>query len=215
MSGPPAQDGIHLSRRALAACAAAAVVVIAGVAYGAVALTSHGGGNSGTNGTVNSKTHNLVRPTDAPTQSIPAPSPSSTLDSCLFGTWKQTLEQFPNTINGNPVTMSGGYGMTWSFSPNGAATVQYGSGTTWTATVNGNRWSQVDIGSATFDYTTQDGMLLYSDVNAHGTQTLYNNGSYNNGGPLTLNTEPDRYTCSGNSLEVFAPNGDTEILTRE
>jgi molecular chaperone DnaK len=198
--------------RVLAAVVAAAVVLIAGVTYGAVALTSHGG-----NLAASGRTHNNARLT-APGSSAPSspgPNPSSSLDSCLLGTWKQTLEQIPDTINGDPVAMSGGYGMIEIFSPDGAATVEYGGGTTYTATVNGNLWSQVVTGTATYDYTIQDGMLLSSDVNAHGTNNLYENGSYNNGGPLSLNTEPARFTCSGDSLQIFSPNGDSEDLTRQ
>ena len=28
-------------------------------------------------------------------------------------------------------------------------------------------------------------------------------------------TEPDRYTCSGNSLQIYAPSGGSIVLTRE
>ena len=215
--GSPHPGWRRLSPRALAACVAAAVVLIGAAAYGAVALTSHGGRNPAASGIVNGQTRNVARPTAGPSSRAsgsPAPSPSSTLDSCLVGTWKQALEQIPDTINGNPVDLSGGYGMIESFASDGIATVQY-SGTTYTVKVNGNLWSEVITGSATYDYTTQDGMLLSSDVNTHGTQDLYENGSYNNGGPLSLNTQPARYTCSGNSLQLFSPNGDSEDLTRE
>jgi hypothetical protein len=74
---------------------------------------------------------------------------------------------------------------------------------------------QVDTGRATEYYQTPDGTLLTSDVTAHGTQTLYENGSYSNGGPLTLNTDPDRYTCSGSSPQISAPDGASVDLTRD
>jgi hypothetical protein len=182
-----------------------------------VTLAGHGGSNPAHNGAVSGKAH-LAGPKARPSSSAlasPTPSPSSTLDSCLFGTWRQTLEQIPDTINGNPVTLSGGFGVIQTFSPSGVNTIQYGNGATYTVHVNGNLWSEVVTGSATANYTIQDGMLLISDVIAHGTQALYENGSYNNGGPLTLNTEPDRYTCSGNSLQFFEPSGGSVVLTRE
>jgi hypothetical protein len=208
---PPAdsQPGKRITPRMLAALMAATAVLSAGLTYGAVALTGHGGGKPQANGGTSGKTHNVSRP------SSPAATASSGLDSCLFGTWRQTLEQIPDTINGDPITLSGGYGMIETFSPSGVATMQYGGGITYTATLNGNVWSEVINGSATYDYTTQDGMLLSSNVIANGTQALDENGSYDNGGPLTLNTEPARYTCSGNTLKIFSPNGDNENLTRE
>jgi len=43
---------------------------------------------------------------------------------------------------------------------------------------------------------------------------LYEPFSYNNGGPLSPNTQPARYTCSGNSLRLYSPNGTSSVLTR-
>lgn len=169
----------------LAACVTAAVLLIAAAAFGAGTLTGRSFGNSAASGP-HPQTRNVASPSAAArsrAHGSPKPSPSSALDWCLFGTWKQTLEQI------------------------GASTIQYGSGATYTARVNGNLWSEVVTGSGTYNYTTQNGMMLFSDVITHGTQALYENGSYNNGGPLTLSTQPERYTCSASSLVVFEPNG--------
>jgi protein kinase-like protein len=215
---PPRRGWRRLSGRALAACVAAVVVLISAAAYGAVALTSHAGRTPAANGTVNGRARNVARPTGGPSSPAPGsptPSPTSTLDSCLFGTWKQTLEQIPDTINGNPVTLSGGSGVIQTFLRDGVSTVEYGKGGTYTVRVNGNLWSEVVTGSGTENYATQDGMLLVTDVIAHGTQALYENGSYNNGGPLTLSTQPERYTCSAASLVEFELNGGSVDLTRQ
>jgi hypothetical protein len=57
-------------------------------------------------------------------------------------------------------------------------------------------------------------VLLSSDVSGNGTQTVLENGAYNTSAPLTLNTQPDRYTCSGNSLKLYAPTGGSVVMVR-
>jgi hypothetical protein len=215
--GQPRPGGRRISRWAVAASVAATAVLVGLAGYGVVALVSNRGHTS--NNHVAGGGHGPSRrpsPTAAPSKKpspSPTPSPSSTLDQCLIGTWRQTLEQFPDTLDGVPVTFSGGAGVIQVFSPAGVNTLQY-SNATYTAQENGNTWSQVDNGTATVNYTTQDGMLLSSDLVQSGTWTLYEDGSYSNSGPLTENIAPDRYTCSGNSLQLFAPNGDSIDLTR-
>jgi serine/threonine protein kinase len=203
----PSGPGRGFSRGAVIAVSAAAAVLVGLAAYGLVALAGHRG--SSHNHLASGPSH---RPRPTPSAS-PKPSPSSTLDQCLFGTWRQTLEQFPDTLDNVPVTFSGGAGVTQIFSAAGVNTLQY-SNATYTTHENGNTWTQVDNGTATVNYATQDGMLLSSDLVQSGTSTLYENGSYSNSGPLSENIEPDRYLCSGNSLSLYAPNGDSIDLTR-
>jgi serine/threonine kinase PknH len=209
---PPRSGGRRMSPWAVAASAAAAAVLVGLAGYGVVALVSNRGHTSNNHVAGGHGPSRSPSPTAAASKK-PSPSPSSTLDQCLIGTWRQTLEQFPDTLDGVPVTFSGGAGVIQVFSPAGVNTLQY-SNATYTAQENGNTWSQVDNGTATVNYTTQDGMLLSSDLVQSGTWTLYENGSYSNGGPLSENIAPDRYTCSGNSLQLFAPNGDSIDLTR-
>ena len=144
----------------------------------------------------------------------PSPSPSSTLDPCLFGTWIGTADDVPGTIDNQPVMYTSHGGPTQIFRPDGINVLEFGPSSTDTVRFNGNTWTEVYNGRATAHYETVDGELLVSDVSAHGTQTLLENGSYNNGGPLTLNTQPDRYTCSGNTLTLFVPDGGSEVLKR-
>jgi len=204
----PGGPGRGISRGALIAVIAVAAVLVGLAAYGVVGLAGDRSNNSH-NHLATGPSH---RPRPTPSAS-PKPSPSSTLDQCLFGTWRQTLEQFPDTLDNVPVTFSGGAGVTQIFSAAGVNTLQY-SNATYTAHENGNTWTQVDNGTATVNYATQDGMLLSSDLVQSGTWTLYENGSYSNSGPLSENIEPDRYLCSGNSLSLYAPNGDSIDLTR-
>jgi hypothetical protein len=207
--GGPARPGWHgFSRWTLIAAGTAVAVLVGLAAYGVMALVSNGR----TNHISLPRPSHSTSPTAAASKG-PTPSPSPTLDSCLFGTWKQTLEQFPGTINGNTVTYSGGSGVIQTFTSAGVNTLTYNNAT-YTAQEGGNTWTEVENGTATVDYTTQDGMLLSSDLVQSGSWTVYEDGSVNNSGPLSENIEPDSYTCSGNSLRLFATNGDSIDLTR-
>lgn len=64
-------------------------------------------------------------------------------------------------------------------------------------------------------WVTQDGQLLVSHVVTDGTYELFENSSFHSSGALNLNAEPDRYTCSGNTLQLFAPNGSSVVLARQ
>ena len=68
--------------------------------------------------------------------------------------------------------------------PDGTMEQPDGTSTTYTAVVNGNTWTNVVTGSATMHYEDSDGMVLISDISAHGTSTLRENGAYNNSTPL-------------------------------
>ncbi len=209
--GGPARG---FSRHAAIAAIAAAVVLVGLAAYGVVALTNRGHTSHNITDPGQHGPSHRPRPTPkASASASPKPSPSSTLDQCLIGTWRQTLEQLPDTLDGIPVTLSGGSGVIQVFTAAGVNTLQY-SNATYTAQENGNSWTQVENGTATVNYTTQDGMLLSSDLVQSGTWTLYENGAFSNSGPLAENIEPDRYVCSGNSLQLFATNGDSIDLTR-
>lgn len=68
--------------------------------------------------------------------------------------------------------------------------------------------------SASAHYVIQNGLVLISDITKHGSSRLLENGSYNNGGPLTLVTAPYRYSCAGNTLRetrsrAVGPHGST------
>jgi serine/threonine kinase PknH len=136
----------------------------------------------------------------------PSPSPTSLLDSCLVGTWNMVVVDQDNTFNGVFVQFSGA-GERVTIRPDGSAVADWSPSETLRATVNGVPWTDVIEGQATMNAETQNGFLLLSDVTATGTWTLYDNGAYNNSGPLSLEPGPIRYTCSGNTLREYPDDG--------
>jgi Protein kinase domain len=217
--GPPHRGRRWLSRTTVIASVAAAVLLAALAGYGVLALASAGDGHAGSHNAAAGGGQGLAasgtrRGTSLKAAPSASPSPSSTLDPCLAGTWKETVEDIPGTVDGQAVTYVGGPGVTQIFTSGGINIVDYGNGAHYTVDVNGNMWTQITKGRATIHYETQDGMLLSSGISQHGSQTVLENGAYNNSAPLTMDTQPDRYTCSGNSLVIFVPNGGSIEMTR-
>ncbi len=182
----------------------AAVIVAAVSGAGLVALHNAAGSHGGPG---RATAPPLARPAGA------SPGPSATLDSCLLGTWTGISEDVTNTIDNEPVQFTGP-GPVLTFGPDGSATTDYGQGTEFTANVGGDDWTETVQGSATMHYEIQDGMLLTSDVSAQGSYTLAVNGSYDSGGPLSIDPAPASYTCSGDSLQEHSASGDSMELTR-
>jgi hypothetical protein len=140
-----------------------------------------------------------------------SPSPTTALDSCLVGNWKASAVDLLNTINGAPVQFTGG-GTRLTVRPDGSAVSDW-PGVVLTATVNGDSWTDVLRGTATMHLETYGGSMLVSGVtpSKNAEWTLYDNGVYNNSGPLTVEPGPTRYTCAGNSLREFPDNGSLEL----
>lgn len=146
----------------------------------------------------------------------PGPSPSATGAACLIGTWKGVTETIINQINGNSVQFTGS-GTTEVFRPNGTIVITYspgGDSTVASANVSGVEWTMTITGQATADWTAQNGALLLSDISADGTETLLDDGVYNNSGPLSIEPGPWQYTCSGDTLREFFADG-SSVDTRE
>ncbi|HET7012407.1 MAG TPA: hypothetical protein VFI65_00750, partial [Streptosporangiaceae bacterium] len=135
----------------------------------------------------------------------PSPSPSPDAAACVIGRWIGTSENLTGTVNNNPVIYTG-RGPTETYNADGTASIAYHD-SKYSTIVNGVRWTQVVNGRATYHYEIQNGLILFSDIKAHGTQTLLENGAYNNGGPFTIVTEPERFSCSGNTLREYPSNG--------
>jgi hypothetical protein len=55
----------------------------------------------------------------------------------------------------------------------------------------------------TSHWTAQNGQLLLSNVTAHGTETLRDDGQINVQTPLTPAGITRQYTCSGNTLREY------------
>ena len=215
--GPPAPTGTlsRLSRTSMTRAVIAVGVIGALVGAGIVLL--HNRNNQG-NGGAGSSQHSSSTSTTAlssahaaaaATTAAPTPSPSATsgLDPCLVGTWQGVSEEVTNTINNNPVQFSG-TGPNETYRADGTALADYGSsGTDFTANADGDSWVETVKGTATAQYETRDGTLFDSDIRPIGTWTLYENGAYNNGGPLSLETAPEPYTCTQSTLKFYPPNG--------
>ncbi len=213
-AGGPLGGRWRPSRTVVIAGVAAAVLLVALAGYSTLALARSRAGGSGSHPAAGGGSPGHARGTHPKAPAAASASPSSTLDSCLLGTWTQIVEDVPSTVNGDNVMYVGGAGAKQIFRPDGINISDYGNGTDYSVNVNGVTWTEITKGSATVHYETQDGTLLYSNVSAHGSQTMLDGGAYNSRGPLTLNTQPERYTCSGNSLHIFVPNGGSIELAR-
>jgi hypothetical protein len=208
-SGPSRWYRRWLSRPAVIAGMAAAVLVAALVSYTALAsgrLGNQAQRNAGAARRPNAKTR-LNATVSA------SPSPASTLDPCLFGTWIGVSESSPGTVNNQQVVYRG-RGGTQIFRPDGINVLEFGPAATETTRLQGNTWTDVFRGRATVRYETVHGQIVSYDVSVHGTSTVLENGYVNNRVPLTLNTQPDLYTCSGSTLKLFVPNGQSLVMRR-
>jgi hypothetical protein len=213
---PPPRPGWRGMSRTAVICVAAAVLIIAALAtYGVLNLTTSGGGGGPRTGADRSAA-GLSRGRHAGQHAPASPSPSpsaTTLAQCLVGTWTETGEDDPDTLNNTSVIFTGGAGAIQIFEPNGINIIEFNH-MTLTASANGNTWTEEYNGQVSVHYAVDNDTLLSSDPSAHGTQELLENGTYNNGGPLTVNTDPDTLSCSGNALHIYAPNGSAVNFTR-
>jgi hypothetical protein len=212
--GGPRRSWRDLPRGVLAGAAVAAVLLAALAGYGVFTLTGPGsspGAASGPPGLARGAGHRDRK--KAPASPSPSPSPT-TVTQCLIGTWTETSEEFSETFDGAPVTFTGGVGAIQIFETNGINIIEYHN-TTYTTHLNGNTWTEVETGRASVHYVVQNGVLLSSNLSASGNVELLENGSYNNGGPMTLNMDPDNVSCSGNTLRLYATDGASVDLTRD
>jgi len=136
------------------------------------------------------------------------------LDSCLVGTWKGVHQVVTNWARFEPAEFAGPGPASLILRPDYTGTVDFGAKEeTLTGTVNGHAWTEVVTGSDAFTYQTSNDSLLFSDVQASDMQTLYKNGIKNVTAPLTAPLT-GRYTCSGNTLRVFATGTGSTEFTR-
>jgi hypothetical protein len=217
LAGGPRRGWRDLPRGVLAGAAVAAVLLAALAGYGVFALTRPGSSPGAAAGAP--RPPRLARGAGdrarKKTPASPAPSPApTTVAQCLIGTWTETGEDDPATFNGIPVVWTGGAGVIQIFEPSGINVFEYHHAT-YTVQLNGTTWTDVENGRASVHYVLQNGVLLSSNLSASGTIELLENGAYDKSGPLTLNTDPDNVTCSGNTLHIYTPNGGSTNLTRD
>jgi hypothetical protein len=212
--GHPKDGWRDLPRTTVIAATAAALLLAVLIGYGAFTLAEPGGSRHPAAGG-GSPGPGARRANGHGAPASPSPSPSSSLDPCLFGNWTYVTEDIVSTINGASVIYTGGAGVTQSFQPDGITTLSEGDHGVYTTTYDGTGYTAINRGVATMHYQTQNGMLLLSEVSEHGTQEVTDNGVVASSGPLTMNTEPERYACSANTLRLYALNGSSVEETRD
>ena len=116
-----------------------------------------------------------------------------------------------NNVNGEPAQFVGTGPASITLRPDGTGETVWGSGAgeTLSANVGGAAWTEVVIGSASYDYQTSNGSLFFSNGHWSGTETLYVDGTKNVSIPLSPLTS-SQYTCSGDTLKAFSENGTGE-----
>jgi serine/threonine protein kinase len=220
---PPWQDRTRptgarrISPRILVA--AAAVVAAAGVGTALAVSLNSGSTSSGQvtadGAAASSVATSSVTTAKSATSPVAAPSTASSSPNpaaCLVGTWKAVDQQLISTINGQQVVFTGG-GAVSTFLPNGTITSLY-QDETFRATISGVTWTEVLEGTATGHWAVDNGDILYSNLTSSGTETLYEDGNYNNSGPLEALPGANPYQCSGNTLRESFPAGGSDQLTR-
>jgi hypothetical protein len=198
---PAAVGGTAGRRWPAAILAGTAVAVVIAIVAGLALLLDRPGGNAlggpGGGALGGPGAGGTGSPTPSPT---PSPTYPAGIDGCLLGTWRLISGLRQNTIDGNPVAFAGGAGRIVVYRADGTASVDYAKAASYTATVNGTRWEEIIKGTGQFRYHAADGRVTGSRAVAKGTWELRRNGRRNNGGILTLSTEPDQYVCKDNTL---------------
>jgi serine/threonine kinase PknH len=136
---------------------------------------------------------------------------ASAVNPCLVGTWIVTLQQVTNTINQEPTQFAGDNGWTVVIQSNGHSTETW-SNSELTAEVDGNDWEEVVNGTASYDIKTEGTQIIFSNQSVSGSYKLLENGSYNNGGQLTLEQGDATYSCSGNSFRESTSGGESAFV---
>lgn len=206
---PKARSFVPRTPAAKAVSAVAIIAVLAGLAI--VILRSTGSSN--TNNTLGSTSPTASLAAGQGGGQSGAADPTSTIDPCLIGTWTGVNEDVTNTIDNNPVQFSG-VGPNETFNADGTGSTDYGTETDFNATAEGETWLEKVSGSATGHYETRNGTLLTSNVQAHGTWTLLENGVFNNSGALSMDDSPAQYTCSGDTLRIYPPHGSVSLVRK-
>lgn len=215
--------GVYVSRTTMVRAGAAVAVVGALIGLGIAFLpgmhNTSNAGNTGSNTPPRSASSSgaaaaaVASRSSAPATSTAPASPSlaAGLDACVVGTWKGVSQMVTNNVDGEPAQFVGTGPASITLRPNGTGTTVWGSGAgeTLSANVGGAAWTEVVIGSASYDYQTSNGSLFFSNGHWSGTETLYVDGTKNVSIPLSPLTS-SQYTCSGDTLKAFSENGTGE-----
>lgn len=145
----------------------------------------------------------------------PSPEPSTSEDPlhdpCLIGTWRETSHDTDTTIDGVQVRLHS-WGAVQHFRANGTLQVRYGDrGVNARGTVNNRTYEVITTGRLDYNWQTDGGQILYSNAKATGTVIWRQSGRETGRGELRGSLDPERYTCSGNSLRQFGPTWTIEL----
>jgi hypothetical protein len=150
-----------------------------------------------------------VQPTPSASGQLSA---SSLIDPCVLGTWTETAHQEDVAVEKVGTVKFTGKGAIQHFKPDGVAMLDYGSGVSLVGSSGSTTWEYVYTGTITFHYQTSNGNILYTDTSANGTTTLKVNGKVQSSGPIEAGSlDPERYTCSGNSLREYTAHYSIEL----
>jgi hypothetical protein len=139
-------------------------------------------------------------------------SASSLIDTCVIGTWTETSHEEDVSVEKVGTVKFTGKGAIQHFKPDGVAMLDYGSGVSLVGSSGSTTWEYVYTGTITFHYQTSNGNILYTDTSANGTTTLKVNGKVESSGAIQAGSlDPERYTCSSNSLREYTAHYSIEL----
>jgi hypothetical protein len=130
-----------------------------------------------------------------------SPSPSSLIDPCLIGVWRETANVVDFTFNGVlvPMRASGAIARYW---PDGRSLDDYGAGNVSAGTAGGRRYEVVISGTMAAYVSTSNGKMFFRDLVATGTIVGRVNGRESWREPLRSATGDTSYDCRGDVLTV-------------
>ena len=202
--------GVFIPRTTMMRAAVGVVVIGAVIGLGIVFLHGTDKNNAGLGAPPHSSSASATAASgpQSPAAGAGSASPSlaAGLDPCLVGTWRGVSGSQFNDILGEPTEFNGPGPDSVTLKPNGTGSTDYGTGVTYTANVPGESLTEVVVGSDSYDYQTTGGTVVFTDIQANGTETLYLNGVADGSTALSPLTS-DQYTCSGNTLRVFQSSG--------
>jgi len=214
---PPAQPPNQVGATLPILVGGLALLLIVGVIAGAMLISSSLENDDGSGPSVASSpsaSPSASATATATTSASPSPEPSTSEDplhdSCLIGTWQETSHDSDTTIEGVRMRLHS-WGATQHFKANGRLTVDYGDANNARAKVVNTTYEVISSGILTYNWQTSQGQILYSNAKGQGTVIYRKSGRETSRVPLSGSIDPERYTCSGDSLREFGPTWTIEL----
>jgi molecular chaperone DnaK len=195
----------HPRRRIVAAVAAIVAVLAAATLAWSLRPEGHADARSGGPDTSAGSASGPMVPSPS-SSAAPSVSYADGVDPCLVGTWTRTAGTMVIVIDGAPRTFTGAGGHAVTYRRDGMVEVSY-SNSSFEATVNGARWRSNSNGGGTARYRAVNGTMIYSEWTLTGKWVLYRNGRVDNTGDETASIEPERYTCTADTLHTATGSG--------